>query len=827
MKIHHKIQYNTNTSFGPFAIIAVILLTVFASPKIVHSQEYLRVYTSAPGMMVSNVTGGTLVTEDFSSFTVPNSNWAPMPNGYTSAIGTYHQTTGQSYVKHDDQYGCGTGKYMAIKVGGKVKLTFNNPEIYFGISWPAGDGQNTIKIFRNGLVIGTFATSNVIALLPNNASHYITSINGSQYSTHDYYGKPGTGQNSGEPYAYLHFAASSGLAFDEIEFSMGAGGEFENDNHTLLVTGEAQLQGDWVELISIFTPTASDDSGIGSPGQAITVSVLDNDVAGTKPIVASTVQIDGTATAGSSLTVSGEGIWSVNTSNGAITFTPQSGFTGNPTPIQYFVRDQNNYASNLATVTIAYPTGPTAVDDNTTTQLNMPVDINILDNDTEGSSSLDPTSVTFISGTEPNPVTQGTFSVNAINGLVTFTPVTGFTGTVSIDYQVCDINNFCDIATITVEVNAVSGPTANNDGASTLVNTPITLDVIDNDIAVGAALNPASVSFINGTEPDPATEGVFSVNGTTGEVTFTPHNAYTGTVSIDYQVCDLNNLCDIATITINIIVGASNLYPATGFGTLAFEDLWPGTGDYDFNDLVIDYQFETLSNTSNYVDQVIGTFVIRAFGASFENGFGFQLSDAIIPADVTVTGYSLSESFINLESNGTESGQSKPTIIVYDNAFAQMPHPGIGIGVNTEPEAPFVDPVTLTITISFKPNTYTINDLDISHFNPFLIINKNRDMEAHLPYYAATDLADGNVFGQWEDNSDPATGRYYVTGNNLPWAINIYESFDYPIEKQDILQVHLKFAEWAMSGGLLYPDWYKDLNGYRNSSLIYQIPSSK
>jgi LruC domain-containing protein len=75
-----------------------------------------------------------------------------------------------------------------------------------------------------------------------------------------------------------------------------------------------------------------------------------------------------------------------------------------------------------------------------------------------------------------------------------------------------------------------------------------------------------------------------------------------------------------------------------------------------------------------------------------------------------------------------------------------------------------------------------------------------------------------------EDDSDPASGKYYVTDKNLPWAINIYERFDYPIEKQDILSVHLKFAEWAMSGGALFPDWYKNLTGYRNNSLIYQIP---
>ncbi|MDP2235545.1 MAG: LruC domain-containing protein [Bacteroidales bacterium] len=273
------------------------------------------------------------------------------------------------------------------------------------------------------------------------------------------------------------------------------------------------------------------------------------------------------------------------------------------------------------------------------------------------------------------------------------------------------------------------------------------------------------------------------------------------------------------------IIIIENFFPALGFGTLAFEDLWPGKGDYDFNDLVIDYQFEITTNALNFVEQVKGTFIIKAFGASFENGFGFQLSSAINPADLTVTGYELTENIINLESNGVEAGQTKPTIIVYDNAFAQMPHPGIGIGVNTEPSAPYVQPVTLTVNIGFKPSTYTYNDLDISNFNPFLIVNKNRSHEVHLPNYPPTDLIDMNLFGQWEDASDPATGKYYVTVNNLPWAINIYERFDYPIEKQEILWVHLKFAEWAISGGVQFPDWYKNLTGYRNNSLIYQVPA--
>lgn len=465
--------------------------------------------------------------------------------------------------------------------------------------------------------------------------------------------------------------------------------------------------------------------------------------------------------------------------------------------------------------------GPTANDDSATTPMNTPVDIDALDNDTEGDAALDPTTVSFIAGTEPDAATEGVFTVDGTTGLVTFTPATGFTGTVTIDYQVCDLNALCDIATITVMVTGTTGPTAIDDFETTLLNTPVDIDALDNDIPGAEALDPTSVSFIAGTEPDPDTEGVFTVDPVTGLVTFTPATDYAGVVTIDYQVCDMAGLCDIATITVTIVNGTENYFPAHGYGTLAFEDLWPAKGDYDFNDLVIDYQFEITMNTNNYIDQVVATFIIRAFGASYENGFGFQFSDAIDADDLTVSGYSLTENFITLNPNGTEAGQSKATIIVYDNAYNEMQHPGVGIGVNTEPWAPYVQPVTLEVTIDFAADKYTYNQLDIANFNPFIIVDKNRAVEVHLPNYPPTDLADQSMFGMWDDASDASSGKYYVTANNLPWAIHIYESFDYPIEKQDITWVHLKFAQWAVSGGLLYPDWYKDLPGYRNSNLIY------
>lgn len=265
-----------------------------------------------------------------------------------------------------------------------------------------------------------------------------------------------------------------------------------------------------------------------------------------------------------------------------------------------------------------------------------------------------------------------------------------------------------------------------------------------------------------------------------------------------------------------------NYYPAPGFGSLAFEDLWPGTGDYDFNDLVLDYRFKIVTSGSNNVTEILGSFVVRAIGAGLQNGFGFQLPGTTIQNNtITVSGYNLQDNYIILNENGTEANQEITTIIVFDNAFNMLPSAG-GFGVNVDPGSPYVEPDTLVITMGFTPGLYSIEDIGLINFNPFLIVNEERGKEIHLPDYPPTSLVNPDYFHTAQDDSDPATGKYYKTATNLPWAINIAEKYDYTIEHQQITNGYLNFAPWAESSGTIYPDWYKDIPGYRNDQNIYQ-----
>lgn len=264
-----------------------------------------------------------------------------------------------------------------------------------------------------------------------------------------------------------------------------------------------------------------------------------------------------------------------------------------------------------------------------------------------------------------------------------------------------------------------------------------------------------------------------------------------------------------------------NFYPGEGvFGTLAFEDLWPSKGDYDFNDVVVDYNINQITNAQNKVVKVKPVIVPRASGASFRNGFGFQL-DVPPSAIAYVTGFEHHMGIISLNANGTEASQSKAVIIPFDNFFKITPYGGNGsTGVNTSPNVAFVIPDTLKL--EFKLSTPILpENLGMPPYNPFIFVNQDRTREVHLPDFPPSDLMNTAYFGTKDDTSDPLTGRYYRAASNLPWAINLIEKFDYPIEKAPVNQAYLHFIEWIESNGLLYNDWHKNLDGYRNPLKIY------
>ncbi len=252
-----------------------------------------------------------------------------------------------------------------------------------------------------------------------------------------------------------------------------------------------------------------------------------------------------------------------------------------------------------------------------------------------------------------------------------------------------------------------------------------------------------------------------------------------------------------------------------GNGSLAFEDNWPSVGDYDFNDMVVNYRYIFVMNNENKVVRVNLEFNLVAMGATYHNGFGITLpvSASLISS---VSGYEVTRDLVTINEKGLESGQSNTVIIVFDDAFDHMGNQEIVntvVGGNSAPaklfdiEIEFIEPIDATL-------------LQTSEFNPFIFINGDRTRELHLSGGAPTDLFDTSFFGQMDDDSN-TSNRKYRNRNNAPWAIDVLHSFRYPRERNRIDEGYTRFMNWASSNGDSYRDWYTDAPNNRVVNKLY------
>jgi LruC domain-containing protein len=250
--------------------------------------------------------------------------------------------------------------------------------------------------------------------------------------------------------------------------------------------------------------------------------------------------------------------------------------------------------------------------------------------------------------------------------------------------------------------------------------------------------------------------------------------------------------------------------------TLAFEDMWPLKGDYDMNDVVVDYNSLEKYNSKNKITELKFKLTVRALGGSFRNGFGFDLG---VPQHkiASVVGTKIKDNYIQLNANGTEANQTKAVIIAFDNSASLLPAPS-GSFVNTEKDKAALTDYTFEFTVTFN-NPITRAELGTAPYNPFIIVNRDRGREVHLAGYKATQLANTALFKTGEDNTHG--NKSYQTKTNLPWAIHVSGKFLYPIEKAPINAAYLKFNNWAESGGTTFKDWYMNKATYTNPTKIY------
>ncbi|MFK7809350.1 MAG: LruC domain-containing protein [Saprospiraceae bacterium] len=244
----------------------------------------------------------------------------------------------------------------------------------------------------------------------------------------------------------------------------------------------------------------------------------------------------------------------------------------------------------------------------------------------------------------------------------------------------------------------------------------------------------------------------------------------------------------------------------TSYGTLAFEDLWPYNGDYDFNDFIIEVKETVVTNTENDIYQVVYDLKIVAMGGKYNNDFAIALPD---PNNaITFSVYSDK----NIQSAVDHDGE---LAIVKINGPKALLTSDVTTLINALPESTHLDPIELQI-IAEMDGAYQYP----SGYNPKFFIERDggNGIEIHLPGVEPTGKIISSIFGTGNDNS--IDGTYYTNTNNLPWALYIPISWEYPTEGVDLLEAYFRFDEYVQQDPSL--NWYLNTASYRNVEKVYK-----
>jgi uncharacterized repeat protein (TIGR01451 family) len=164
-----------------------------------------------------------------------------------------------------------------------------------------------------------------------------------------------------------------------------------------------------------------------------------------------------------------------------------------------------------------YTVMPLGADDSATTSVGVPVAIDPLAND---HGSLVPK--TFRAA-RPG---HGRVLWNAANAKAVYIPDPGFSGIDKFTYTVRDGSGQQIEQTVTITVT----PEASDDATTTPFQTPVDLDVLEND---RGTLQPGSVTIVT-----PTSNGSLAVDPRTGIVTYTPNAGFTGRDMFRYRAVD-------------------------------------------------------------------------------------------------------------------------------------------------------------------------------------------------------------------------------------------------------------------------------------------------
>jgi len=331
-------------------------------------------------------------------------------------------------------------------------------------------------------------------------------------------------------------------------------------------------------------PVANDDTNILAEDTTLTVPAGSGLLSNDADVDNASLTVDGFQVggilfgAGTTAFIPGVGQLTIY-ADGSYTFTPAANFNGTVPPVTYRISDGSGSTDTAVLTITVTPVNDAPVDGNETNTVVEDTTLTIVDgaagdllNNATDIDGIDTLTITGYSipginggnsiaaGTATLIPGVGTITINA-NGSYAFTPAADYTGAVPIiTYTVSDNAGGTDTSTLTLTITPVNDPpVAVNDIVSTPEDTPLTGNVLGNDVDVDGdtlTVNLYQVvgfgGFLPGAPANIPGVGTLTIYAD-GSYTFVPVANYNGSVPVaTYTIVDASGIQATADLIITV-----------------------------------------------------------------------------------------------------------------------------------------------------------------------------------------------------------------------------------------------------------------------------------
>ena len=232
-------------------------------------------------------------------------------------------------------------------------------------------------------------------------------------------------------------------------------------------------------------------------------------------------------------TLPDEGTWEIDQATGELVFYPDVNFSGVTTPVTYGVNDSFGTGFASITVTVGKPAIPTISTTLAATTFDTPITVKPA---TTG-ALIAAFTACMVDGTDcVKDFTNefGDWKINNSDGSVRFTPLSGFSGVATADYQIADSFGQAVQGHIVITVANPAPPILDDASADTAFDTPVSFDVKVQGTNINKGrfcfVDPIDGSCRQGRSLTVFGEGTWSADtsSTSPQITFTPNSKFSG-----------------------------------------------------------------------------------------------------------------------------------------------------------------------------------------------------------------------------------------------------------------------------------------------------------